>query len=118
MCRNNSLRDGLQYRQAAKKGSTDNVITGDIPEDKMTYRVNPKTGEKVSLLGYDETIVMAPTGQWRAQLPHSTPSVSGMQFSFIQTALPICTEDFSAASIFKIAPAGHTSEHRVHSGRQ
>ena len=38
--------------KAAKKGSTDNVITGDIPEDKMTYRVNPKTGEKVSLLGY------------------------------------------------------------------
>ena len=32
--------------KAAKKGSTDNVITGDIPEDKMTYRVNPKTGEK------------------------------------------------------------------------
>lgn len=38
--------------KAAKKVSTDNVITGDIPEDKMTYRVNPKTGEKVSLLGY------------------------------------------------------------------
>lgn len=25
---------------------------GDIPKDKMTYRTNPKTGEKVSLLGY------------------------------------------------------------------
>lgn len=25
---------------------------GDIPTDKMTYRTNPKTGEKVSLLGY------------------------------------------------------------------
>lgn len=26
--------------------------TGPIPTDKMTYRTNPKTGEKVSLLGY------------------------------------------------------------------
>lgn len=26
--------------------------TGEIPTDKMTYRTNPKTGEKVSLLGY------------------------------------------------------------------
>jgi len=25
---------------------------GEIPKDKMTYRTNPKTGEKVSLLGY------------------------------------------------------------------
>jgi len=25
---------------------------GEIPTDKMTYRINPKTGEKVSLLGY------------------------------------------------------------------
>lgn len=28
------------------------VAAGDIPTDKMTYRTNPKTGEKVSLLGY------------------------------------------------------------------
>ena len=26
--------------------------TGEIPTDKMTYRTNPKTGEKVSILGY------------------------------------------------------------------
>jgi len=26
--------------------------TGDIPKDKMTYRTNPNTGDKVSLLGY------------------------------------------------------------------
>lgn len=38
--------------------SGNNGITGsrtgstDIPKDKMTYRTNPKTGEKVSLLGY------------------------------------------------------------------
>ena len=25
---------------------------GEIPTDRMTYRVNPKTGEKVSILGY------------------------------------------------------------------
>lgn len=38
--------------------SKNNVVTGnqtalhDIPVDKMEYRTNPKTGEKVSLLGY------------------------------------------------------------------
>jgi hypothetical protein len=31
-------------------------------------------------------ICIAPVGQWRAQLPHSKPSVSGMQFFFIHTA--------------------------------
>ncbi len=30
----------------------DRAAQGDIPTDKMTYRTNPKTGEKVSLLGY------------------------------------------------------------------
>lgn len=25
---------------------------GEVPTDKMTYRLNPKSGEKVSLLGY------------------------------------------------------------------
>lgn len=30
----------------------DIVANGPIPTDKMTYRTNPKTGEKVSLLGY------------------------------------------------------------------
>mgnify|MGYP003371818556 CR=1 FL=1 len=39
--------------------------------------------------GSEATIVMAPAGQWRAQLPHSTPSVSGTQFSRTQTAWPI-----------------------------
>lgn len=28
------------------------LTVADIPKDKMTYRTNPKTGEKVSLLGY------------------------------------------------------------------
>ena len=34
--------------------STGDTITaqGEIPKDKMEYRTNPKTGEKVSLLGY------------------------------------------------------------------
>ena len=28
------------------------VAQGEIPKDKMTYRTNPKTGDKVSILGY------------------------------------------------------------------
>lgn len=52
-------------------------------------------GESLSsgILG---TICMAPVGQWRAQLPHCTPSVSGMQFFFTHTACPIWTDDLSA----------------------
>lgn len=42
-----------------------------------------------SVSGSDGTIYMAPAGQCRAQLPHSTPSVSGTQFSLIHTAWPI-----------------------------
>ena len=66
----------------------------------------------------DGTIRMAPEGQWRAQLPHSTPSVFTMQFSAWNTAWPICTEDLSGTVMGRIAPVGHTSEHRTHSGRQ
>ena len=38
----------------APKGDTSSgsAAQGEIPADKMTMRVNPKTGEKVSLLGY------------------------------------------------------------------
>ena len=68
--------------------------------------------------GSDGTICMAPVGQCRAQLPHSTPSVRGTQLAFTHTACPTCMEDLSAVSIGFIAPAGHTSEQRVHSGRQ
>lgn len=32
--------------------SGDRSVQGEIPTDRMTYRTNPKTGEKVSLLGY------------------------------------------------------------------
>lgn len=64
------------------------------------------------------TIWMAPDGQWRAQLPHVTPSVSGIQFFFTHTACPICTDDFSSFVTRRMAPVGHTSEQRVHSGRQ
>lgn len=32
--------------------ATEGTESGPIPTDKMTYRTNPKTGEKVSLLGY------------------------------------------------------------------
>jgi hypothetical protein len=36
--------------------------------------------------GSEGTIAIAPEGQWRAQLPHSTSSVSTTQFFLIQTA--------------------------------
>ncbi|MDE7142571.1 MAG: aldo/keto reductase, partial [Muribaculaceae bacterium] len=35
-----------------KKTAAADLATGEIPTDRMTYRANPKTGEKVSLLGY------------------------------------------------------------------
>ncbi|MBR5907186.1 MAG: aldo/keto reductase [Bacteroidales bacterium] len=38
-CKRNKLSDGT-------------LAKGEIPKDKMTYRTNPKTNEKVSLLGY------------------------------------------------------------------
>ena len=37
---------------ASKKITPEGNATGEIPTDKMTYRENPKTGEKVSILGY------------------------------------------------------------------
>lgn len=64
------------------------------------------------------TIWTAPVGQWRAQLPHSTPSVLTTQLAAIQTAWPICTDDLSSLVIGRMAPVGQTSEHFVHSGRQ
>lgn len=71
-----------------------------------------------SLSGSEGIMSIAPAGQCRAQFLHSTPSVNTTQFSLTQTAWPICIADLSAAVIFLIAPAGHTSEHLVHSGRQ
>ena len=64
------------------------------------------------------TIWIAPTGQWRAQLPHLTSSVRIRQFFLTHTACPICVLDFSSGVIGRMAPAGHTSEQRLHSGRQ
>lgn len=38
---------------AGRRIAGDSITSsGDIPTDKMTYRTNPKTGEKVSILGY------------------------------------------------------------------
>lgn len=37
---------------ARKRIDSGTTASSDVPTDKMTYRVNPKTGEKVSLLGY------------------------------------------------------------------
>ena len=44
---------------------------------------------RICFSGSEATICMAPVGQWRAQLPHSIPSVKGTQFSLIHTACPI-----------------------------
>ena len=71
-----------------------------------------------SLAGLEGTMVIAPEGQWRAQLPQATPSVRTTQLDLIHTAWPICIDDFSALSTGSMAPAGQTSEQRVHSGRQ
>lgn len=37
---------------ASKKITGEDGVLGDVPKDKMTYRTNPKNGDKVSLLGY------------------------------------------------------------------
>lgn len=37
---------------ASRKMTEKSQATKEIPKDKMTYRTNPKTGEKVSILGY------------------------------------------------------------------
>ena len=50
---------------------------------------------------------MAPAGQWRAQLPHFTPSVLTTQLSRFTTACPIWTDDFSSTVTGRMAPAGH-----------
>lgn len=36
----------------ASDTSKEGKASGEVPTDQMTYRINPKTGEKVSLLGY------------------------------------------------------------------
>lgn len=36
----------------SNSSSTDSPALGEIPTDKMTYRVNPTTGDRVSILGY------------------------------------------------------------------
>ena len=44
-----SLTGCGKISKSAAKGENGDT---DIPTDKMTYRINPKTGEKVSILGY------------------------------------------------------------------
>ncbi len=39
-------------KEASKKISTGTSASSDIPTGKMTYRTNPNTGDKVSILGY------------------------------------------------------------------
>jgi len=37
---------------ACSRSGSESVATAEIPTDKMTYRTNPKTGQKISLLGF------------------------------------------------------------------
>ena len=97
-------RAGQRFSQAPQPMQRSSFMTGTCGESAIE--------------GSEGTIVIAPVGQWRAQLPHATPSVRGTQFSRTQTAWPIWMADLSATVIGSIAPAGHTSEHLTHSGRQ
>lgn len=36
----------------SNSSSTDHPAQGEVPTDKMTYRINPTTGDRVSILGY------------------------------------------------------------------
>ena len=42
---------GLSSCVGTKKEAKE-LPEGDVPKDKMTYRVNPTTGDKVSILGF------------------------------------------------------------------
>ena len=44
-------KKGMARREFLKR-TGDHTAQGEIPTDRMTYRINPKTGEQVSLLGY------------------------------------------------------------------
>jgi uncharacterized protein len=43
---------GCAPKKNTTSGSDNYTYTGEVPTDKMTYRVNPHTGDRVSLLGY------------------------------------------------------------------
>ena len=67
--------------------------------------------------GFFLTILIAPAGQCLAQLPQFTLSLFTTQRSRSTEAVPTWIAVFSSGVISRIAPAGHTSEHFVHSGR-
>ena len=46
------LGSAAAFAACAGKKANDEEATGEPPMGQMTYRTNPKTGEKVSLLGY------------------------------------------------------------------
>ena len=106
---------GQRFSQAPQPMHLSVFITGmrisglSLPSSRPPrYLCRPRKG----------TICIAPVGQCRAQLPHFTPSVRGMQFSLTQTACPIRIDDFSSAETGRMAPAGQNSDHFVHSGLQ
>jgi len=61
------------------------------------------------------TIITAFVGQCSEQAPQAVFSVSTMQFSFTNIALPICTFCFSSFFIELIAEVGQTSEQTIQS---
>ena len=56
-----------------KDGDNEQTRLVEPPKDKMTYRVNPKTGEKVSLLGYG--MMRLPTIDGKASGRESTAAI-------------------------------------------
>ena len=61
---------GCDLRRNAATG--DRTAQGEIPTDRMTYRINPKTGEKVSLLGPPSAAAAQATAPTRLTRRRST----------------------------------------------
>ena len=64
------------------------------------------------------TRTIARTGQCASHAEQFTPSSAATQRSGCHTAWPTWIVFFSAGVMRRIAPAGHTSPHFTHSGRQ
>lgn len=54
------------------------------------------------------TIIIAPTGQWREQLPHADVPLAETHKSRFTLAVPIWVMSFSSFAMGSMAPAGHT----------
>ena len=63
-------------------------------------------------------MTMAPVGQLWAHFPHWLRPVASRHKSTFTRAVPTWYCVFSSLPIFRMAPAGQSSEQRVHSGLQ